>query len=186
VRRTSPDFLNTISYSECTQPYIAACNRRLRIVSVHNGFVENYKELHKKLRLKHLFESEKKKELIDSEVLPHFLEELLHNNNNIAEVLNDLLVQLENQKGNTASMLLQGEEKIGNFLVFLHHGKTRGLTIWDNPEDEVVFSSRKEPVKQVLDEFLRKHNFEEKLSIAWNEPKHLIPMIFTLPKDVIG
>jgi glucosamine 6-phosphate synthetase-like amidotransferase/phosphosugar isomerase protein len=186
VRRASPDFLNTISFSECTQPYIAACNRRLKIVSVHNGFVENYKELHKKLRLKHLFESEKKKELIDSEVLSHFLEELLLNKVDIAEALSMLSVQLENQKGNTASMLLLGGERMGNFLVFVHCGRTRGLIIWNNPEGEVVFSSRKEPVKQVLGGFLREHAFEEKLSIAWNEPKHVKPVIFTLPKDVIG
>lgn len=186
VRRASPDFLNTISFSECTQPYIAHCNRRLKIVSVHNGFVENYKELRTKLRTKHLFESEKKSELIDSEVLPHFLEELLLNKVDIAKALNRLSVQLKNQKGNTASMLLLGGESMGNFLVFMHHGRTRGLTIWDNPEGDIVFSSRKEPVKQVLGEFLREHAFEEKLSIAWKEPKHLKSMIFTLPKDIVG
>jgi len=180
VRWASPSFLGTISFKECTQPYMAACGKRLKIISIHNGFVENYTELCSKLRLKHCFESEVTRELIDSEVLPHFLEDLLLRDADVGEALNKLSAQLKNQNGNTGAMLLLGEEKKGNCLVSMHHGRTRGLTIWSNPEGEVVFSSRKAPVKQVLGEFLKKHDFEERLSIAWKEPRHLEPMVFPL------
>ena len=181
VRWASPDFLNTVAFKECTQPYVAACSKHLRIISVHNGFVENYKERRAKLRLKHCFESEKKGVLIDSEVLPHYLEELLLGKVDVTEALSMLSSRLENQKGNTIGMLLFGEEKLGDCLVFIHHGRTRGLTIWSNSKGEILFSSRKEPIQQVIGEFLRKHNFKEKVSIGWKESKHLNPTIFSLP-----
>jgi predicted glutamine amidotransferase len=179
VRQASPNFLDTIAFSECTQPYIASCNANLRIVSVHNGFVINYKETREKLGLKHSFESEEKKELIDSEVIPHFLEELLLSNDGLSRALNTLLLCLENQN-NTVCMLVLSEKGAGPHLVFLHTGKTRGLTIWSNDRGEVMFSSRKEPITQVFSEFLEKQSFEEKLSVGWNEFKHVEPLIFPL------
>jgi glucosamine 6-phosphate synthetase-like amidotransferase/phosphosugar isomerase protein len=185
VRWASPEFVNTISFKECTQPYLATCNKRLRIVSVHNGFVENYRELRAKLQLKHTFESEEEGELIDSEVIPHFVEDLLLSKVSFESALNLLSAQLENQKGNTVGLLLLGEERGENGLVFVHHGRTRGLTVWSNPKGEVLFSSRKAPVKQVLDEFLKKNAFTEKISIGWREPKHLEPTVFPLLPSIL-
>jgi len=184
VRWASPDFMDTISFKECTQPYVAACGKGLKVVTVHNGFVENYKELRARLQLRHGFESEKAGGLIDSEVIPHFLEEKLCSGVDVAKALGMLSVELTNQRGNTVGVLLLGKEKRGNHLAFVHHGKTRGLTVWSNPNEEVVFASRKAPVNQIIGEFLKKHGFKEKISIAWKEQKHVNSVVFPLPINV--
>ncbi|MEM2102579.1 MAG: hypothetical protein QXM22_03595, partial [Candidatus Bathyarchaeia archaeon] len=181
VRWASPIFQNTIALKECTQPYIAECNGDLKIISVHNGFMENYKEILTTLQLKHKFESVKTGTLIDSEVLPHFFEEMMKNKMDTAMAANSVSNILKNQKGNTVSMLLSRKNKVENRLIFIHHGKTRGITIWTNPDCEVIFSSRKTPVRQVLNEFLKTHRFKEKISVAWKEQKHVNPTIFSLP-----
>lgn len=181
VRRASPEFLHTISFRESTQPYIASCGANLRVVAVHNGFVSSYLEIRKKLGLKHFFESEKENELIDSEIIPHFLEELLLDGADVDGALKMLLGQLENQN-NAICILVLNSRRIGGHIVFLHTGKTRGLTVWSNRKGEVLFSSRKEPVKYAFGEFLEKRHFEEKLSIGWNEPKNIKPLIFPMLK----
>jgi glucosamine 6-phosphate synthetase-like amidotransferase/phosphosugar isomerase protein len=185
VRFASINFLDTISFRECTQPYVASCTKQWKVVSVHNGFVRDYGEMRKNLSSKHHFESEERGELIDSEVLPHLLEELLLSKADAMKAMSRLSALLENQGGNTLSMLLLGK-RLGNFLVFVHHGRTRGLTVWSNPEGEILFSSRKMPVKQVLGEFLKDNDFEEKLSIAWKEPRNIKPMIFQLPPRIFA
>lgn len=76
VRMPSPRFMKTTSLKDTAQPYLACCYPNLKVVSVHNGNLVNYKEIREKLSEVHTFESEKI-ELIDSEVLPHFFEELL-------------------------------------------------------------------------------------------------------------
>jgi len=177
VRLASPEFLHTIAFKESTQPYIASCGENSRVVSVHNGFVSNYLEIRKTLRVKHFFESEKKNELIDSEIIPHFFEELLLNEAGLDGPLNTLLEQLENQN-NAICMLVLNSTQVDDCIIFLHTEKSRGLTVWSNRKGEVMFSSRKEPVTYALGEFLREHHFEEKLSIGWNEPKNIKPLIF--------
>jgi len=181
VRLASPEFLHTISFKESTQPYIASCSANLRVVTVHNGFVSNYLDIRKKLRLKHFFESEKENELIDSEIIPHFLEELLLYGADLDGALNMLLGQLENQN-NAVCIFVLNSRRVGDHIVFLHTGKTRGLTVWSNRKGEVMFSSRKEPIKHAFGEFLEKHGFEEKLSISWKEPKNIKPLIFPVLK----
>ena len=181
VRRASPEFLHTISFRESTQPYIASCGPNLRVAAVHNGFVSNYLEIRRKLGLKHFFESEKENELIDSEIIPHFLEELLLDGADPDGALNMLLGQLENQN-NAICMLMLNSRQVGDRIAFLHTGKTRGLTVWRNRKGEVMFSSRKEPVNYAFGEFLEKRGFQEKLSIGWNEAKNIKPLIFPVLK----
>jgi len=181
VRRASPEFLHTIAFEESTQPYVASCGANLRVAAVHNGFVSNYVEIQKKLRLKHFFESQKENGLVDSEIIPHFLEELLAGGADLGEALNALYGQLEDQN-NAVCMLVLNSRRVGDCFVFLHIGKTRGLTVWSNRKGEVMFSSRKEPVKCAFGEFLEKHGFEEKLSIGWNEPRNIKPLIFPVVK----
>lgn len=181
VRWASPIFRNTIAFKECTQPYITTCSRDMKVISAHNGFMENYWEIRAALRLRHKFESIKTGTLIDSEVLPHFFEEMMQNKMDGATAADSISTILEGQKGNTVSMLLSRKNKTENRLIFIHHGKTRGMTIWTNPNCEVIFSSRKAPVRQVLNEFLKAHNFKEKISVAWREQKNVNPTIFSLP-----
>ena len=51
----------------------------------------------------------------------------------------------------------------------MHKGKTRGLTIWTNEHDELIFCSRKEPLIAEFGDVLRKGNFAERISIAHHE-----------------
>ena len=55
------------------------------------------------------------------------------------------------------------------FLHLVHRGKTRGLTVWTNDENEVVFCSRPEPVIEEMGELLVRGKFKEKASIKWRE-----------------
>ena len=179
VRRASPEFLDTVAFKESTQPYIACCSENSRVVTVHNGFVGNYLEIRNNLRVKHFFESEKKSELIDSEIIPHFFEELLLGGADLNGALSTLLGRLENQN-NAICMLVLDSRRVGDHIAFLHTENSRGLTIWINRKGEVMFSSRKEPVEYAFGKFLKKHCFEERVSIGWNEPTNIKPLIFPL------
>ena len=162
VRMPSPQFMETARFKETAQPYVTRCYGGLTIVSAHNGSVTNYKEIRKKLGKAHIFESEKI-ELIDSEAIPHCFEELLKEKVDAEEALNGLFSALEGS--NAVSMLQIGEENV--FLHFIHKGKTRGLTIWTNKQNEVIFCSRKEPLAEEFSDVLAQGNFREKISIPW-------------------
>jgi len=164
VRMPSPEFMESAKLKETAQPYVVEFDPNLTIVSVHNGKVENYKELREKLGKEHVFESEKV-ELIDSEIIPHYFEELLNEIDDVDEALYALLCAL--QGSNTIAMLQIYEEN--TFLHFIHKGKTRGLTVWTNERNEVIFCSRKEPLIQELNDTLVRGKFKEKVSIAWRE-----------------
>ncbi|HVP40525.1 MAG TPA: hypothetical protein VMS95_01055 [Candidatus Krumholzibacteriaceae bacterium] len=164
VRMPSPEFMGTAQYRETTQPYVVEFEPNLIIASVHNGKMTNYKEVRAKLGKEHVFESEKY-ELIDSEVIPHYFEEILNEQEEVQDALNTFFNSL--QGPNALSMLQVDEENI--FVHFIHKGKTRGLTIWTNPQGEVVFSSRKEPVVEEFSKLLAKGNFTEKISIAYHQ-----------------
>lgn len=161
VRMPSPEFMGTVKYKEAAQPYVVEFEPNLTIVSVHNGKMTNYKEIRAELGKEHVFESEKY-ELIDSEVIPHYFEEILNEKEEGQDALNSFFDSL--QGPNALSMLQIDEEN--TFLHFIHKGKTRGLTIWTNPQGEVVFSSRKEPVMKEYAKMLAKGDFTEKISIA--------------------
>lgn len=163
VRMPSPEFMGTAEYKETAQPYVVEFEPALTIVSVHNGKMTNYKEIRAELGKEHVFESEKY-ELIDSEVIPHYFEEIL-NEKEVEDALNSLSSSI--QGSNTLSLLQLDEENA--FLHFVHKGKTRGLTIWTNPQGEVIFSSRKEPVVEEFATLLAKGKFAEKVSIAHHQ-----------------
>ena len=65
VRFPSSEFLDTVKFKEAAQPYVETFDPEMTIVSAHNGRIENYMELKKKLK-GHIFESEKAK-LVDSD-----------------------------------------------------------------------------------------------------------------------
>ncbi len=163
VRMPSPEFMTAAKFRETTQPYVVR-NKELTLVSVHNGKVENYKELKTKLSKSHAFESEKI-ELIDSEVIPHVFEELLNGKRELDEALRKLLCVLQ---GSNTAVLLHVREKDA-FLHFVHKGKTRGLTIWTNKQGEILFCSRREPMNDVFSNVLSRGEFVEEVSIGWHE-----------------
>jgi len=164
VRMPSPEFMETARFKETAQPYVVQRDPKFIIASVHNGKVENYKDLRAKLGESHVFESEKF-ELIDSEVIPHIFEEMLNEKLDTDEALYALFCVLQ---GSSAIALLQvSEENV--FLNFLHKGKTRGLTIWMNERKELIFCSRKEPLIEEFGNILNKGKFKEEISIAYRE-----------------
>jgi glucosamine 6-phosphate synthetase-like amidotransferase/phosphosugar isomerase protein len=164
VRMPSPDFMETAKFKETAQPYVVEAEPSLTIVSVHNGKVENYKELRKQLGEEHTLESEKS-QLIDSEVIPHYFEDLLNETDNVDEALYMLFCGLH---GSSAIALLQIDEE-NIFLHLIHKGKTRGLTVWTNENGEVIFCSRKEPLIEEFSKTLSKGKFKEKISIPYRE-----------------
>jgi len=164
VRMPSPEFMESAKFKETAQPYVVELEPNLPIVSVHNGKVENYRELREKLGKEHVFESEKV-ELIDSEVIPHYFEELLNEIEDTDEALYTLFCALQ---GSNAIAMLQIDEE-NTFLHLIHKGKTRGLTVWTNEQNEVIFCSRKEPLMEELNKILAKGKFKEKISIPYRE-----------------
>jgi glucosamine 6-phosphate synthetase-like amidotransferase/phosphosugar isomerase protein len=178
VRMPSPEFMKTAQFRETTQPYVVEFDPDSTIISVHNGKMENYKELRAELGKEHVFESEKY-ELIDSEVIPHYFEEILEEEEDAEKALNSLHSAMQ---GRNALGMLQ-ITKENNFLHFIHKEKTRGLTIWTNPKGEVIFSSRKEPLKGELDEVLARGRFYEKVSIAYGEDSNA-KLTFPIEREI--
>jgi glucosamine 6-phosphate synthetase-like amidotransferase/phosphosugar isomerase protein len=168
VRMPSPEFMDTAKFKETAQPYVVQHDPQLTIVSVHNGKLENYVELRAKLGEAHVFESEKVG-LIDSEVIPHYFEEILNEKENVHEALHAFFDALQ---GSNAIGILQVEEE-KTYLHFIHKGKTRGLTVWTNRQNEVVFCSRKEPVMDQFARILSEGKFEEELSIPYATDRNL-------------
>jgi glucosamine 6-phosphate synthetase-like amidotransferase/phosphosugar isomerase protein len=163
VRFPSSEFMDTAKFKEAAQPYVEHFEPELTIVSAHNGRVENYMELRKKLNA-HVFESEKVG-LIDSEVIPHYFGEILNEAEDADKAVYELLCNLKGP--NSVAMLhVDGENA---FLHLVHKGKTRGLTVWANEKNEVIFCSRPEPVIEELKEVLVRGKFKEKASIKWHE-----------------
>jgi glucosamine 6-phosphate synthetase-like amidotransferase/phosphosugar isomerase protein len=163
VRMPSPEFMESAEFKETAQPYVVEFEPNLTIVSVHNGKVGNYKELREKLE-EHVFESEKV-QLIDSEVIPHYFEELLNEIEDSDEALYALFCALQ---GSNAIAMLQIDEE-NTFLHLIHKGKTRGLTVWTNERNEVIFCSRKEPLIEEFSKILVRGNFKEKVWIPYRE-----------------
>ncbi len=76
-----PSDINSHPHADCTG----------RIVVVHNGIIENYKELKKKLIASgHKFKSE-----TDTEVIPHLIEEELKKQNDFLEAVRKAVKKLE-------------------------------------------------------------------------------------------
>ena len=164
VRRASPQFNETVKWSECTQPYRGKCIDGVDVVSVHNGFLSNYKALKDSLSASHHYESERI-ELIDSELFPHACEELVKTHG-LQSAAEKLLCKAEGNA--TVGLLTRSGEDYG--LDILHRGRTVGLNIWKNPDREVVFCSRWEPVEELMGEWLRERGFQRKVYIEYGEP----------------
>jgi glutamine phosphoribosylpyrophosphate amidotransferase len=163
VRYPSPEFREAARFKETAQPYVGQFEPELTIASAHNGKVENYKEL--KARMKeHVFDSEKMG-FVDSEIIPHYFSELVNETESVDEALYRLLCTLKGS--NSISMFHVDAENA--FLHLVHKGKTRGLTVWTNETDEVIFCSRPEPVRDEFETLLLRGEFKEKISIKWRE-----------------
>ena len=163
VRYPSPEFREAARFKETAQPYVGQFEPELTIASAHNGKVANYKELRKRMK-EHVFESDKPG-FVDSEIIPHYFSELINETENTDEALYRLLCTLKGS--NSIGMIHLDKENA--FLHLIHKGKTRGLTVWANEKNEVVFCSRPEPVLEELGRLLMRDKFKEKISIKWRE-----------------
>jgi glucosamine 6-phosphate synthetase-like amidotransferase/phosphosugar isomerase protein len=175
VRYPSPEFAGFASSKETAQPYVGQFEPELTIASVHNGKVENYKELKAKMQ-DHVFESEAAG-FVDSEIIPHYFSELINETGNSNDALYRLFCTLKGS--NSIGMFHTDKENA--FLHLLHKGKTRGLTVWTNEKEEVIFCSRLEPVTEEFDKLLLRDKFKKKISINWREDagvKLSFPIIF--------
>ena len=163
VRFPSPQNMGKVKFKEAAQPYVEHFEPKLTIVSVHNGYVENFKELKAKLKT-HVFESEKVG-FVDSEVIPHYFGEMLNEQESTDAAVYELLLAL---KGSNVTALLQVDDE-NAFLHLIYKGKARGLTVWTNDKGEVIFCSRPEPVEEELKPLLAIGRFKEKVAINWKE-----------------
>jgi len=168
VRYPSPQFMETARFRETSQPYVAGCRSGLRVVSVHNGFVENYLQIRERLGRGHVFESDRVG-FVDSEIVPHFFEHLLGEKSTVDEALDEFFSGVEGSS--SLGLLHVAGERV--FLHLVHKGKTRGLTVWANDRNEMVFCSRKEPLIGVFDDVLKQGKFREKVSIGWQEDANM-------------
>ncbi len=169
VRMPSPEFMRTANLKETAQPYVVERDPNLTVASVHNGKMENYTEVRSKLGKEHVFESEKS-ELIDSEVIPHYFEEILSEKEDVSQAVYEYFCAL---KGSNAVALLQvGEEN--SFIHLFHKGLTRGLSVWTNNRNELVFCSRRAPLVEEFGTLLARRRFREKVFIGYHEDIGLI------------
>jgi len=165
VRFPGAEFLGTVKFKEAAQPFVENFEPELTIVSAHNGRVENYMDLKEKVK-GHVFESEKVG-FIDSEVIPHYFGELLGEGDDVNEAVQELVCSLKGKTVGSAALLHLDSENM--FLHLIHKGWSRGLTVWANEKDEVIFCTRPEPVIEELKETLVRGEFKEKAVIKWRE-----------------
>jgi glucosamine 6-phosphate synthetase-like amidotransferase/phosphosugar isomerase protein len=168
VRRASKEFESTICYRECSQPYKPNCITNISLVSAHNGFLSNYQELKNKLSSSHEFES-RGIELIDSEVIAHLFEELLSKFKDTAKATHTASEQIRGR--NTAVILTSNQHEAD--VNIIQKGKTRGLTVWTDTENEVVLCSRELPLEKTLKRLLSKRNFRKVITISRNDTVNL-------------
>jgi len=162
VRHASSNLMNTVEYAEATQPYKVNCLDIAEVVSVHNGKVQNYEEIRKDLSKEHCFQSEIVK-LVDSEVIPHLFEENLVICNDEDGARKRTFEMIKGS--NTVVVLTRSEGR--SQLHVLHKGFTRGMHLWKNNKDEIIFCSREEPLQQVFGDLLEAGDFEKEFSIEW-------------------
>lgn len=169
VRMPSPEFMKTAKHKETAQPYVVEREPELTVASVHNGKIKNYMDVRKRLGSAHVFESEKV-QLIDSEVVPHFFEEILSEKEETTEALYSFFCSLQ---GSSAIAMLQVREE-DSFLHILHKGRTRGLNVMTNDRNEVIFCSRKEMLTGELRSLLSRGKFKDKVVIPYREEAGLL------------
>jgi len=167
VRRASEEFMETIGFSETTQPYLAECIEGMEVASIHNGTLANYEDLFSSFSLTHRLESPSKK-LIDSEIFPHLLEEILHSHPDVQGAMEPLWEKIEGE-GNALALLVKMGGKL--WLSFLYKGKARGLVIWESEKGGIIFSSRRDPVLRYLKPIMELWGFKETLFIPPKQPR---------------
>jgi len=168
VRRASPEFTDTISHAECTQPYKPQCIHDLNILSAHNGYLENYQQLKNKLQTKHHYESEPIK-LIDSEIIPHYYEEQLTKTQNPTKATHTLYEQAQ---GRNTIVILHTDIDQAHLNV-IQKRKTRGLTVWTNSENAVLLCSREKPVQTTLAKLLGESSYQQIIHVTRNDSANL-------------
>lgn len=155
VRKASPDFKDTIGSPECTQPYLLTCPGGHKLVSIHNGMFSNYENIYGSLKKEHNFES-KSFMMIDSEVIPHYFEELLDIHESVEAAATALYDTIEGP-GNALAMWLRKKDK--QYMILLYKGKARGLFVWENTGGDILFASRREPVEDYLAWLIKEQAF---------------------------
>jgi glucosamine 6-phosphate synthetase-like amidotransferase/phosphosugar isomerase protein len=155
VRKASPDFKETVGNPECTQPYSLTCPGSHKLVSMHNGMFSNYENIYGSLKKEHNFES-KSFMIIDSEVIPHYFEELLEAHRHVEAAVTALYDTFEGP-GNALAMWLR--KKDNEYLILLYKGKARGLYVWESPDGDILFTSRREPVEDHLGWLIKEQAF---------------------------
>lgn len=173
VRHSSPEFVKTIAHKECSQPYMPSCADSFTFASAHNGKVQNYLELKKQLGREHRFES-RRFELIDSEVIPHLYEELLAKTKDPRKATHTLFEQIEgtDTQGNTVVIIdANGDEP---YLNAIQEGRTRGLVVWINPNNEVLVCSREKPVKQTLNKLMTENHYERLITVSRRDSVNIL------------
>jgi glucosamine 6-phosphate synthetase-like amidotransferase/phosphosugar isomerase protein len=169
VRRASPEFTDTIQHAECTQPYKPHCTQPdLNLVTAHNGKLRNYQQLKTQLRHKHQFESEPIK-LIDSETIPHLYEEQLTKTRNPTIATHTLYEKTQGR--NTIVIIHTNASKA--HLDIIQKGKTRGLTIWTNPDNAVLLCSREKPLQAAFSKFLKENKYQRTIHLTRNDAANL-------------
>jgi len=167
VRRASQEFEETIPFSEAAQPYLTECLEGTQIVSLHNGTLTNYRELVDSFSLSHRWESLPER-LIDSEVFPHLLEEVLTSQPEVEKSVEVLWERIVGE-GNALALLVKREGRL--WLSFLYKGKARGLVIWQSEKGGIIFSSRRSPVLQYLKPLMDLWGFKETLFVPPKETR---------------
>lgn len=168
VRHASPEFQRTIKYAECTQPYKPTCTKNITVLSAHNGYLANYQQLKNNLTEEHHFESEKIN-LIDSEVTAHLYEELLQKHKNHTRATHALYEQIQGTQTQGNTIVTIAHSKNETTLNAIQKGKTRGLVIWTNPQNEVLICSREKPIQKTLSTILTKNHYQKIINITRND-----------------
>ncbi len=151
VRRAVPRFLSTVARAEATQPYVASCWENLQVIGIHNGFASNYGRL---LSRTHRLESAHLGP-VDSETLPHLVEELLTSGRDPHEAMGEVARRIRG--GNAAFFIVRHNGSTWAGIV--HVGKTRGLTVWENSLGELLLVSRPRCLGSFLRSVIDSHGF---------------------------
>ena len=168
VRHASPEFQHTIKHAECTQPYKPTCTKNLTVFTAHNGYLENYQQLKNNLTGTHYFESEKT-QLIDSEVIAHVFEEALTKQNDPTKAAHTLYEQTQGTDTQGNTIVTVTHHKRQTRLDAIQKGKTRGLVIWTNPQNETIISTREKPTQQTLGAVIAKNHYQKIIDITRND-----------------
>jgi len=165
VRHASPEFQHTIKHAGCTQPYRPTCTKGLTVFTAHNGYLANYQQLKKNLTGTHQFESEET-QLIDSEVTAHVFEEALTKQNDPTKAAHTLYERTQgtDKQGNTIITVTLNNSQA--YIDAIHKGKTRGLVVWANPQNEAIICTREKPAQKILGSILKKNKYQKIINIT--------------------